>query len=121
MNLNQFLLLKLSEECAEVSQRALKQAQFGAEESQATNPFNQREITDEMKLTNAQRLELEINDLYSIVHFLAMLNEVSDDTDFFDHFEAKKKKIRKYLTYSIELNKVDKEALDAFDAIQPEE
>ena len=33
MNLEQFYLLKLAEECSEVAQRALKQMQFGKNEN----------------------------------------------------------------------------------------
>jgi len=94
MTREQFLLIKLSEECAEVSQRALKQIQFGINEVQEGNPF-----------TNAQRLKSELLDLFCIVKIL-------EDSQAFEEFtgeefdlalENKIKKLQKYVDYSYSL------------------
>ena len=93
MTREQFLLIKLSEECAEVSQRALKQVQFGSGEIQKDQPS-----------TNAERLVSEIIDLISIVKLLdesgaLPIKDVTAD-EFDAAFEAKKKKLQKYVDYS---------------------
>jgi NTP pyrophosphatase (non-canonical NTP hydrolase) len=56
MTKQQFLLLKLSEECMEVAQRASKQIQFGKDEVQK----------DQLK-TNQARLKDELLDLFALV------------------------------------------------------
>ena len=61
MNNLQFLLTKLSEECAEIAQVASKTIQFGY-----------RSKHPEKDETNLERLHSELDDLYAIVK---MLNE----------------------------------------------
>jgi NTP pyrophosphatase (non-canonical NTP hydrolase) len=106
----QFLLTKLAEECAEVAQRALKQIQFGAEESQATNSINAgRVFTDEMKPTNAQRLRGEINDLVATIDLLTLFQEIPvvSDAELLEIKKAKWEKITRYQEYSRKLGKVE--------------
>jgi NTP pyrophosphatase (non-canonical NTP hydrolase) len=106
----QFLLTKLAEECTEVAQRALKQIQFGAEESQATNVINAgRAMTDEMRKTNAQRLRGEINDLLAIIDFLTFCGEIPSVSpiELVKIKNAKWDKIEKYKEYSRTLGKVE--------------
>src|SRR6266404_63099 len=110
MTLRQFYLIKLAEECDEVSHRALKQTQFGAEQVQKGD-----EVKDgvappnkEAGLTNRQRLTNELKDLATTVKLLVDLGEIEDtfETATEAEFEAweteKKTKIQKYLKYSQE-------------------
>ena len=92
MNKEQFLLLKLSEECAEVSQRALKQIQFGKTEVQVGQA-----------LTNGERLKDKIKDLMVIVTMLEERQFIPEVDRFSDAYIAKKLKLQKYLDYSAEL------------------
>ena len=108
LNDAQFYLAKLAEECNEVAQRALKQMQFGKDESQAANPFNQREVTDEMKLTSAQRLGGEIIDLLATIEVLARIGEVPTITygEYLKVLDEKIAKMDKYKKYSQSLGLV---------------
>lgn len=87
MTNEQFLLLKLMEECAEVAQRASKQFQFGSEEKEP----NQDK-------TNAVRLQDEIYDLLCIVEMLGFEATVYDSQVF-----RKEVKLEKYKKYSKEI------------------
>jgi len=92
----QFLLVKLAEECNEVAQRALKQAQYGANEAQKGNPTNSARLRDE------------------ILDFSIIVNLLHDAGEFYlwgeDEFEeakvAKIEKMRKSLTYSQSLGMI---------------
>ena len=95
MSYEQFLLLKLAEEASEIAQIALKTAQFGMLE---TIPGG------------SERIHSELNDLHGIVSLL------NDHTSFGyqvnDYaIEAKRLKIFKYLTYSVNLGNVDKDSV----------
>jgi len=91
MNRTEYLLWLLAEECAEVSQRASKAARFGLGEIQTDQP-----------LTNAERIVLEINDLYAVIELLvdSELIPLPGETAALD---AKKAKIQKFLLYSEQL------------------
>lgn len=112
MNRNQFILMKLAEECAEVAQRAIKSMQFGAEEVQNNSPS--QNTRPETSLTNKVRLNEELVDLLIIVALAAQAGEVSIEADIvFDDFlkfrttrEDKIKKLNKYLAYSRELGTI---------------
>ena len=99
MNKAQFLLVKLTEECAEVSQRALKQIQFGRYEVQKGQGF-----------TNGERLRGELLDLFVIVKMLEESDGFSEFTgeDFDDAYDMKKRKMQKYLDLSYELGQLEK-------------
>ena len=95
MNKEQYLLIKLAEECNEVAQIALKAAQFGLDN-----------IKPEQLLTNRERLNSEIGDIIVIIALLDgndsfHLDEESDEILF-----AKKAKVEKYLGVSMTLGKV---------------
>ena len=109
MNHAQFYLTKLAEECSEVSQRALKQIQFGKNESQSVNPFNNREITEEMKLTNAQRLREEVNHLLAVVEVLEFIGELPTvkQADLDNAIDEKIDKMYQYKRYSVSLGLVE--------------
>lgn len=97
MTKEQFLLLKLAEECMEVAQRASKQIQFGKEE-----------IQKGQLSTNAERLKGELLDLFVIVKMLEETDQIS--TIAYDEFEQaykdKKQKLQKYLDLSKTLNQL---------------
>ncbi len=96
MNREQFLLIKLAEECQEVAQRALKTAQFGKDEVQKDQPF-----------TNGERLAGEVIDVLAAIK---MLTDIGYDFDL-DNMEqrgiVKIEKVEKYYAYSKSLGKVE--------------
>jgi cell division protein FtsB len=94
----QFFLLKLSEECAEVSQRALKQIQFGKDEIQKDQP-----------MTNEQRLRSELTDLIAVMRILIEQGELGKQDYALTNelVEKKRAKIEKYYDYSKSLGKVE--------------
>lgn len=96
----QHLLVKLSEECAEVSQRALKQLQFGRDEIQKDQPY-----------TNGARLMEEIWHLISVVELLRAAGEINNEIyDLGLHkieLDKKRARIEKYYQYSKELGKAE--------------
>lgn len=98
MTLAQYLLVKIAEEAAEVSQIALKASHFGLSEMQ---PGRME--------TNAQRIYAELNDLLAMVY---RLNDVSSGDFFFDADHGamclKMQKVEHYLAYSQSLGLVAK-------------
>ncbi len=88
MNETQYLLDVLSEECNEIAVRASKAIRFGLDE-----------IQPGQSLTNAQRLALELDDLYGTIE---LLNERHPGTYIpnRDNIIAKKAKIAKFMKYS---------------------
>lgn len=97
MKLDQFLLVKLGEECAEVAQRAAKQIQFGKDEVQRGH-----------RKTNARRLRDEINDFMAVVLLLMDRRQLPYDSEpeLARAIEAKKAKIKKYARYSRKLGRL---------------
>lgn len=95
MDQKQFLLLKIMEECSEISQRASKALQFGM-----------NEIQSGQDLTNQERLQSEIDDLLCIVE---LFNQHSEAGEGFitkitsEQLDAKRKKLNKFLVYSKDL------------------
>lgn len=88
MNRTEHLLWILSEECAEVAQRASKAARFGLEEIQPGHP-----------LTNAERIAQELHDLMGAVEKLeeaGALPRIGNRVAI----DAKKDKIELFLAYS---------------------
>ena len=95
MNLEQFYLLKLAEECSEVAQRALKQMLFG-----------KNEIQKDQALTNSMRLRAELNDLLSVIGVLEEMSEIPHAHDLDEYIKIKRTKLEKYLEYSRDLGLV---------------
>lgn len=95
MNRQQFLLCKLAEEGAEISQIALKTQQFGLHEKCPGQPF-----------TNVERIHHEIDDLMAIVEMLNKEVDFGYDMDI-GHITNKKIKVNKYYAYSKELGEVE--------------
>lgn len=91
----QYLLGKLAEEAAEVSQIALKTQQFGLDEIRVGQPF-----------TNAERIKQELNDLNAIIK---MLNDEFDFDYAPDENAIVEKivKVGKYYALSRWLNQVE--------------
>jgi NTP pyrophosphatase (non-canonical NTP hydrolase) len=93
MSREQFLLLKLAEECVEVAQMCSKCMQFGLEETYQIE-------------TNKERLHKELVDVLAVV---SMLNTDSnfDFQPSVGAMEEKCAKIDKYYKYSVKLGKVE--------------
>jgi len=91
LNLEEYLLICLVEECAEVQQRATKMLRFGVTEVEPGQPNN-----------NVQRLHEELNDLHAILDLLE--SNSGEGIIYFrrDHrlIEAKIVKVRKFIKYS---------------------
>lgn len=82
MNETEYLLTVLSEECAEVAQRACKAARFGLREIQPGQPED-----------NTRRLERELADLMAVAKLLGLRVREKDKA-------AKRKKLKKFMDYS---------------------
>lgn len=106
MTYRQFLLVKLAEECNEVAQRALKQAQFGRDERQENSPSEH--AAPELG-TNSDRLLREFIDLTTVTAILQEVGELPIPSEELVHAlaEAKRAKIQKYLLYSNELGMIE--------------
>lgn len=88
MNVIENLIDSLGEECAEIAQRCSKANRFGAGEIQPGQP-----------LTNAQRIEGELNDLMGVVAMLNTLGVLNFTPDP-ERIRAKKEKVLKFLDHS---------------------
>lgn len=94
MRRKEYLFMKLTEECAEVAQRACKQSLFG-----------RNEIQKGQAQTNAERLRFETNDLLTVVRMLedeGHLPRVSRRR-LATHMLGKMRKIEKYWRYAKKL------------------
>ena len=96
MNKDKFLLLKVMEECAEVSQRASKLIQFGWDEVEAGQELN-----------NQQRFQNEVTDLICVLQMLnsSIVTPVKLHTTL-EEFSNKVSKINKYHKYAKELGEL---------------
>lgn len=97
MNQEQYYLLKLGEECAEVTQIASKISQFGMLEMCPGQPY-----------TNAARCHMELDDLMAMIDVLNEKYGLGYEPSL-DRIEAKKIKVARYLQYSINRGFVDGE------------
>lgn len=97
MTKQQFLLMKLAEECAEVAQRAIKQIQFG-----------RLEVQEGQELSNGQRLTNELLDLEIIKDLLEAEFEIPGWTysQYREATEKKKIRLQKYLYLSAQLKQL---------------
>ncbi len=92
MTRNELLLAQLSEECNEVAQRVIKALRFGLSEIQPGQP-----------LTNAQRINDELNDLMTVHRMLCdagCLERVGKQA-WEIHTQVKEAKVEKYLAFSL--------------------
>jgi hypothetical protein len=113
MTIRQYYLQKLVEECAEVSQRACKSMQFGAEQVQVQSghavPGPGNEVPKEQELTNRVRLSNELNDLLTVMTILQDLGEVTVEapSEWLQYQSNKRLKLEKFLKFSQELGLVE--------------
>jgi NTP pyrophosphatase (non-canonical NTP hydrolase) len=77
MNAREYALTKLAEECAEVAQRAMKQAHFGARECQV---LGAAAVEPRLLPPNRDRLRTELLDLLGRVQCLVELDELDPIT-----------------------------------------
>lgn len=90
MKIEEYLLLRLAEECAEIAQRITKALSFGLDEVQPGQYFN-----------NAERIVEEINDFEAVKeicerHGIILNNYISGN------YHKKLEKIRKFAAISAE-------------------
>lgn len=114
LHLTTYLLICLIEECAEIIHRCCKSIRFGMEECQAQAYKDLKDVKatsispdSEKYLTNKVRLEQELADLQGVVQLLQQQKVI---TGMAPHTETKKKKVLKYLEYSVKLGLAEKEA-----------
>lgn len=113
MTRREYLLTKLQEECAEVSQRAAKQIQFGAQQVQKAGEVagGLGPAPKEVGKTNAQRLVEELMDFAIIVKLLEEYGEFPAidfaGIDFEAAKAAKIAKMNKYIDFSRTLGLVE--------------
>lgn len=101
MNLQQYLLNKLSEEASEVIQITQKTQQYG---------FHER--CPGQTRTNAERMHLEIDDFMAQI---SMLNDVGLNYEPNPvNVKAKKEKVIRGLRLAVQLGNVDSEALEQY-------
>ena len=98
MNRPEHLLICLAEECSEVSQRVSKALRFGLSEVQPGQELN-----------NAQRIELEANDLISVLEILEDEGVIrlrgSEEVR-----ERKKAKLAKFMDYAKECGSLEQDS-----------
>lgn len=89
LDVEQYLLVKLAEECSEVAQMAMKSAQYGL-----------KEVKEGQDLTNAERLNSELNDLHIILTLMKKNKIFAFKQDKKDTWIAKLEKVAKYFKLS---------------------
>jgi hypothetical protein len=94
MTRQEHLLTIVGEECTEVHQRCSKALRFGMNEVQIDQP-----------LSNKQRILQEFNDLVASMEML--FEQPIEELISKDEVSAKKKKVEKYLNYSVECGTVN--------------
>ena len=110
MNKEQFLLMKLAEECAEVAQRAIKSMQYGSQQVWKGGEVPGGIGPSDAGLNNAQRLTNELTDLTVMCELLEELGAITPPPQEFEFEKTKQAKIaklNKYLAFSRELGALD--------------
>jgi hypothetical protein len=94
---HEHLLLKLMEECAEVSQRASKLLQFG-----------HSDVEPGHNVTNGRRFRNELNDLLTVIEMVeeSRLSWPDSPEDLATHKRIKRDRIEHYFKYSASMNRV---------------
>lgn len=93
MNRIEHLLGKIAEECAEIAQRAAKAQQFGLDEVEPKQDYN-----------NAERINHEFNDLLGVMELVQKeLYGWQVGTVDRARIEAKKAKVEKFLLYAMKV------------------
>lgn len=91
MNIDEYLLTCLSEECIEIAKDISKALRFGLDDVNISKPEGP---------TNRQRIEDELNDFSAILLMVEEHNLINKSWHSFDKVEAKKLKILKYIEYA---------------------
>lgn len=91
MNRQQYLLVKVTEECIETAQRATKCATFGLDQRQ-----------EGQDLSNRERLYYEYNDLIAMLRLLGLPTEPNETK-----IALKTLKLRKYMALSVALGELE--------------
>lgn len=95
MNLQEYLLVSLAEECAEVAQRATKALRFGINEIQPGQPY-----------PNGMRLMDELDDLLLIVKMLQDDGHLPTSSS---DIESKRQKVFRFMDFAEECGKLTQE------------
>ncbi|HEY1187148.1 MAG TPA: hypothetical protein VGE74_05790 [Gemmata sp.] len=101
MTRTEHLLTILSEECAEVAQRVSKALRFGL-----------AEVQPGQGLTNTERVEYELSDLFAVVEMLVEERVIADPTVSDFAKRLKKAKVEKFLVFSAGRGLVDGVVID---------
>jgi len=99
VNRLEHLLTILAEECNEVAVRCSKAKRFGLSEVQPGQD-----------LTNAQRIMVEVNDIYAALLMLAEEGAIDPDPDL-EAIGRKQAKVEQFLLYSQECGTLDQGAV----------
>lgn len=96
MNIEQYLLISIAEECAEIAQRCAKALRFGIDEVQEGQPFN-----------NAQRIAGEFNDLVGLINLWNTYQDTDGNPDnkiknSKKLIAAKEEKVMRWMEYAVE-------------------
>lgn len=95
MNIEQYLLTCLAEECAELAQAASKANRFGMDDLWPGKPS-----------TNRQDIELEFNDIVAVMELIRANGFLNGALFNADHIKRKKEKLSRMLIYSAQRNRV---------------
>jgi hypothetical protein len=95
MNLNEYLLICLAEEGAEVSQAASKVLRFGDQDKRNNE-----------SLTNIEELFLEVIDVWATLEVLLGKENIALDPKVKELIDAKKLKISQYVKISSDLGRL---------------
>lgn len=99
MNYKQYLLIKLAEECSELSQAAIKCSLFG---------YSSKDPREENGNTNLEKMLLESLDLQAVAQLLEEFSEEVFNPETFSpegYIEYKKAQLKYYWLISQEKNK----------------
>ena len=96
MNREQYLLMKVMEECSELAVRASKAARFGLNQEQP-----EQDAGD-----NRERIIGEFNDLVAVLQMLDLDPFKIINSDF---VERHKQKVERYMSISMNFGKMEKE------------
>jgi len=95
LNKEEYLLICLAEEAAEIQQAITKWLRFG-----------KSDVHPKTGIENVEELRLELQDFIAILDMLAE-EEIFDLSFIEEEIEAKKEKVEKYMKYSIDRDRLE--------------